>query len=90
MVTTSNVAPTSAEARILATPGTATLRYEEYTVGWICALPVELASAQEMLDEEHEDLERDDNENLYSLGSIGGQSVVIGAGERALSKKQAP
>src|SRR3954462_3948661 len=53
-------------------------RREDYTVGWICALPVELAAAQEMLDEEHEDLERDnDDENLYSLGSIAGHSVVI-------------
>jgi len=54
------------------------LRREEYTVGWICALPVELVAAQEMLDEEHDDLERDkDDENLYSLGSIGGHNVVI-------------
>ena len=54
------------------------LRREEYTVGWICALPVELAAAQEMLDEEHEDLKRDDNdENLYSLGSVTGHNVVI-------------
>jgi len=54
------------------------LRREEYTVGWICALPVELAAAQEMLDEEHEDIERDDDdENLYSLGSVAGHNVVI-------------
>jgi nucleoside phosphorylase len=54
------------------------LRRGEYTVGWICALPVELAAAQEMLDEEHEDIERDDNdENLYSLGSVAGHNVVI-------------
>ncbi|KNB06504.1 kinesin [Fusarium oxysporum f. sp. lycopersici 4287] len=54
------------------------LRREEYTVGWICALHVELAAAQEMLDEEHKDIERDDNdENLYSLGSIAGHNVVI-------------
>ena len=54
------------------------LRREEYTVGWICALPVELAAAQEMLDEKYEDLERDeDDENLYSLGSVGGHNVVI-------------
>jgi hypothetical protein len=32
------------------------LRRDEYTVGWVCALPIELAAAQEMLDEEHEDL----------------------------------
>jgi nucleoside phosphorylase len=53
------------------------LRREDYTVGWICALPVELAAAQEMLDEEHENLERDDDENLYSLGSVAGHNVVI-------------
>jgi nucleoside phosphorylase len=51
------------------------LPHEEYTVGWVCALPIELAAAREMLDEEHEDLERD--ENLYSLGSIEGHNVVI-------------
>jgi nucleoside phosphorylase len=56
------------------------LRHNEYTVGWVCALPVELAAAQEMLDEEHHDLERDptDNDkNLYALGSIGGHNVAI-------------
>jgi nucleoside phosphorylase len=56
------------------------LRYDEYTVGWICALPVELAAAQEMLDEEHCDLERDpadNDDNLYALGSIGGHNVAI-------------
>ncbi|KAJ5021737.1 hypothetical protein J3E73DRAFT_434813 [Bipolaris maydis] len=46
--------------------------------GWVCALPVELAAAQEMLDEVHEDHERDGNdENLYSLGSIAGHNVAI-------------
>jgi nucleoside phosphorylase len=56
------------------------LRRDEYTVGWVCALPVELAAAQEMLDEEHHELERDpadNNENLYALGSIGGHNVAI-------------
>jgi nucleoside phosphorylase len=56
------------------------IRYEEYTVGWVCALPVELAAAHEMLDEEHLDLERDltdHDENLYALGSICGHNVVI-------------
>ena len=27
----------------------------DYTVGWICALPIELAAAAELLDEEFED-----------------------------------
>jgi nucleoside phosphorylase len=41
-------------------------------------LPVELAAAQEMLDEEHADLERDENDqNLYSLGSVARHNVVI-------------
>jgi nucleoside phosphorylase len=56
------------------------LHRDEYTVGWVCALPVELAAAQEMLDEEHLDLERDpadNDENLYALGSIAGHNVVI-------------
>lgn len=56
------------------------LRREEYTIGWVCALPVELAAALEILDEEHEDLDRDigDNDNnLYALGSIGGHNVVV-------------
>ncbi|KAF2182636.1 hypothetical protein K469DRAFT_669646 [Zopfia rhizophila CBS 207.26] len=56
------------------------LRREDYTVGWVCALPVELAAAQEMLDEENGDLERDlgdNDENLYALGSIGGHNVAI-------------
>jgi nucleoside phosphorylase len=54
------------------------LSREEYTVGWICALDTELAAAQEMLDEEHEELERDPHDdNLYSLGSIAGHHVVI-------------
>jgi ankyrin repeat protein/nucleoside phosphorylase len=53
---------------------------EEYTVGWICALPVELAAAQEMLDEEHADIKPDlgdNDENLYALGSMGGHNVAI-------------
>ncbi|KAF2823659.1 purine and uridine phosphorylase [Ophiobolus disseminans] len=56
------------------------MRREDYTVGWVCALPVELAAAQEMLDEEHDDLLRDtedNDENLYVLGAIGGHNVVI-------------
>jgi nucleoside phosphorylase len=56
------------------------LRRDEYTVGWVCALPVELAAAQEMLDEEHQNLKRDpsdNDENLYALGSIGGHNVAI-------------
>ncbi|KAI1684549.1 NB-ARC and Ankyrin domain protein [Pyrenophora tritici-repentis] len=57
------------------------LRREDYTVGWICALPIELAAAMAMLDEEHEDAPRqvgDNDENIYSVGSVAGHNVVIG------------
>jgi nucleoside phosphorylase len=56
------------------------LRCEDYTIGWVCALPVELAAAQEMLDEEHKNFDCDINghdDNVYSLGSIAGHNVVI-------------
>ncbi|KAF2998928.1 hypothetical protein E8E13_006245 [Curvularia kusanoi] len=56
------------------------LRRDDYTVGWVCALDVELAAAQEMLDEEHPKLERDpadNDENLYTFGSMSGHNVVI-------------
>lgn len=54
------------------------LRREDYTVGWVCALPIELAAAQEMFDEEHENLNHDANDmNIYSLGRIGQHNVVI-------------
>ncbi|KAH0536395.1 hypothetical protein FGG08_006745 [Glutinoglossum americanum] len=53
-------------------------RIEDYTVGWVCALPVELAAAAEMLDEEHDDPPQDANDtNMYSLGRIGEHNVVI-------------
>jgi nucleoside phosphorylase len=54
------------------------LRIQDYTVGWICALPIELAAATEMLDEEHQDLPQDSNDtNLYALGRIGEHNVVL-------------
>jgi hypothetical protein len=54
------------------------LRREDYSVGWVCALPVELATAQVMLDEEHQHLGQDAKDtNLYTLGRIGEHNVVI-------------
>ena len=54
------------------------LNREDYTVGWVCALPVELAAAREMLDEEHEGLGHDANDNnIYTLGRVGEHNVVI-------------
>ncbi|KAF2135076.1 uncharacterized protein K452DRAFT_261099, partial [Aplosporella prunicola CBS 121167] len=54
------------------------LSHEDYTVGWVCALPIELTAAQEMLDNEHDDLPQDsDDANTYTLGNIGEHNVVI-------------
>jgi nucleoside phosphorylase len=54
------------------------LEARDYTVGWICALPVELAAAQEMFDEVDEPIVTDNlDPSLYSLGRIGVHNVVI-------------
>jgi nucleoside phosphorylase len=54
------------------------LRREDYTVGWVCALPVELAAAQEMLDEEHDTPRYNAHDtNLYTCGRVGEHNVVI-------------
>jgi len=53
-------------------------RREDYSVGWVCALSIELAAAQEMLDEEHDYFDHDANDtNIYTLGRIGRHNVVI-------------
>ncbi|KAK6530571.1 hypothetical protein TWF281_007414 [Arthrobotrys megalospora] len=50
----------------------------DYTVGWICALPVELAAATAMLDERHPDLPQDETDlNTYTLGQIRSHNVVL-------------
>ncbi|VUC22312.1 unnamed protein product [Clonostachys rosea] len=57
------------------------LRPEEYTVGWICAITVELVAAQVFLDEIHaapDYIDPQDN-NSYVLGKLGGHNTVIAA-----------
>ena len=59
-------------------PESRCLRREDYTVGWISALPLELAAATKMLDEEHHALPQDHTDtNVYTLGSIGEHNVVM-------------
>jgi nucleoside phosphorylase len=54
------------------------LRREDYTVGWICALPTEQSVAIAMLDEHHEHLPKaPGDKNNYNYGSIHGHNVVI-------------
>ncbi|CAG8921787.1 unnamed protein product [Penicillium salamii] len=50
-----------------------------YTVGWICALPVEYIAAQEFLDEEHgrPKFVSPNDSNDYTLGKIWDHNVVI-------------
>ena len=51
------------------------IRREDYSVGWVCALPVELAAAQEMLDQEYGEIH--DRTSIYTLGRIGDHNVVL-------------
>jgi nucleoside phosphorylase len=52
---------------------------EDYTIGIICALPIELAAAVKTLDEEHPRLvQSQDDDNSYRFGRIGDHNIVIG------------
>lgn len=57
---------------------TKSLSPDDYTVGWVCALPLEMAAARAMLDEEHDKQPKpwSDN-NSYVLGEIYGHNIVI-------------
>ncbi|KAF3012740.1 hypothetical protein E8E15_004199 [Penicillium rubens] len=56
----------------------ATLSHDDYTVGWICALPLEMAAAKLMLDAIHPSLPRPPtDQNTYILGNIGDHNIVI-------------
>jgi nucleoside phosphorylase len=50
----------------------------DYTIGWICALPIEMAAALAMLDCTHESLPIEARDtNAYKLGHIGPHNIVI-------------
>ncbi|KAF3200936.1 hypothetical protein TWF679_000561 [Orbilia oligospora] len=69
----------SAQASVTATP-TKLLSSDDYTIGWVCALPIEMAVAIAMLDQIHasNSLQRHPNDhNTYTLGEIGDHNVVI-------------
>jgi nucleoside phosphorylase len=55
------------------------LTKDEYNVGWICALPLEMAAARGMLDEIHPDLQEQDSadHSSYMLGRIQNHNVVV-------------
>ncbi|KAL3450494.1 hypothetical protein BJX65DRAFT_14309 [Aspergillus insuetus] len=52
--------------------------HAEFSVGWICALPLELAAARAILDEEFDNLPVQPNDhNTYTLGRVDKHNVVI-------------
>src|ERR1700722_2881046 len=53
------------------------LHHHDYTVAWVCALPLEMAAAKSMLDEIHPDLPTNYDQNTYVLGKIRAHNVVI-------------
>jgi hypothetical protein len=51
---------------------------KDYTVGWICALPLEMSAAIATFDETHPKLrQRLTDHNTYGLGRIGDHNVVV-------------
>lgn len=54
------------------------LTHDQYTVAWICALPIEKVAARNMLDEFHVTPPQPDHDkNIYTCGRINGHNVVI-------------
>ncbi|KAM0511982.1 hypothetical protein ACHAPE_009338 [Trichoderma viride] len=54
------------------------LGYCDYTVGWICALHIEMAAATAMLDSIHASLPpKEGDSNTYTFGRVCGHNVVI-------------
>lgn len=54
------------------------LEAHEYTVAWICALPIEMAAAEAMLDEKHSSLSTiTGDDNTYVAGKVGFHNVII-------------
>ncbi|KAN0087102.1 hypothetical protein V8E54_000790 [Elaphomyces granulatus] len=52
--------------------------HEDYTVAWICALPLEAAAAKAMLHKIHPQLSHPaGDDNAYILGEISGHNIVV-------------
>ncbi|THC91831.1 hypothetical protein EYZ11_008701 [Aspergillus tanneri] len=57
---------------------TINFRHQDYTVAWICALPLEMAAAEAMLDEKHSNLPtKPTDDNTYILGRMYDHNIVI-------------
>jgi nucleoside phosphorylase len=54
------------------------ITHEDYTVAWICALPLQVAAAKAMLDKTHPQLSQSaGDDNAYTLGEISGHNIVV-------------
>ncbi|KAI8265624.1 hypothetical protein K4K58_011032 [Colletotrichum sp. SAR11_239] len=50
----------------------------DFTIGWVCALPIELAAANGMMDEEYGQLDsRPNDSNMYIYGRVGVHNIVV-------------
>ncbi|KAK6526023.1 hypothetical protein TWF281_011064 [Arthrobotrys megalospora] len=50
----------------------------DYTLGWICALPLEMTAAVAVLDKQHPPLPRHEHDdNLYKFGQVGQYNIII-------------
>jgi nucleoside phosphorylase len=64
--------------RILGIPSHDAVTHRDYTIAWICALPLELAASRAMLNEEHPvPPNQVGDDNTYVLGRIGQHNVVM-------------
>ncbi|KAL4744225.1 nucleoside phosphorylase domain-containing protein [Aspergillus terricola var. indicus] len=54
------------------------LTHDDYTIAWICALPLEMAAARVMLDRAHSPLRQPSTDpNAYEVGELNGHYIVI-------------
>ncbi|PIG85932.1 kinesin light chain [Aspergillus arachidicola] len=54
------------------------LKHDQYTIAWICALPLEMAAACAMLTKAHTPLSKASTDpNAYELGELNGHFIVI-------------
>jgi len=80
---TTNANPSAGGGAALANSFNATtykkaLGHRDYTIGWICALQIEVAAALAMLDEEHQPLPTSPGDiNNYVLGRIQKHNIVV-------------
>jgi nucleoside phosphorylase len=57
----------------MASPG-----LDDYTIAWVCALPLEAAAARAMLDRIHTPPQQISDANAYDFGELNGHHIVIG------------